>query len=692
MMLQNTSFLIPLATIILMAIIGVLYIWIYRKGLQDIIGIGIITLSLIWITAYILEQSITVNHLKILFDKLQYSGSILLPIGLFLLTARYVNFNKIFNLKYIILISAFPIITLFLVLTNELHHLIWVNARLVLFDSSSLIVKEYNTLYFVSVAYSSMLILAGIIITLINTIKLFIKPDGQNRWKKFFLIPYISIPWLVILVKSLGFNPFPYIDEIPVVTAICTLIIIPFLNRNHIKEIMPIAFETIFENMDDGLILIDGNENILKLNSASQKIFNTSIMKAAGKSVNYLLSEVNENPDVFLGNKDLKIGNNGEQHFYNTRQTKLKDSSGKPLGKVISLRDITKIRKAEENIRYLSFYDKLTRVYNRAFFDIELKRLNTERQMPLSLVIGDVNGLKIVNDAFGHINGDKILRKIADILKLCFRKEDIIARWGGDEFSVLLPNTSFSTTIQIVNRVQEKCRECSTDTMLISISMGVATKEKPNKNNEELLKEAEDRMYRHKLIENQSARSSIIASLGKALKERDYETKEHTKRMKKYSFLFGKVLNLPDSKLDELSLLSTLHDIGKISIPDNIILKPGKLNKTEWKIMSKHSEIGYRIALSSPDLAHIAKFILYHHERWDGKGYPYGLAGHEIPIISRIISIVDAYDAMISDRPYRKALPKEKAIDELKKNSGSQFDPGLIDTFLSKLLIKESVN
>ena len=689
MIWQNINFFIPLITIVFMAILGILYIWIYRKGLQDIVGIEIMALSIIWIVAFILEQSITANHLKVLFDKIQYTGSILIPVGLFFLTARYVNFNKIFKLKYIAIISAFPVITLFLVLTNELHKLVWVDAKLVLFDSFSVIVKEYNTIYFIFVIYTGILILSGIIIILINTIKLFIKPDGENRWKKFFLIPYISIPWLIILAKSLGFNPFPYIDETPIITVICTMVVIVVLNRTKIREIMPMAFKTIFDNMDDGLVLIDRKENVLKLNPASQEIFHTSINKVAGKPVNYLLAGLDENPNVLLGNKDLKIGNNRSQYFYNTRQTEIKSDRGRTLGKVIVLRDITKIRKAEENIRYLSFYDKLTGIYNRTFFDIELKRLDAARQMPLSLVIGDVNGLKIINDAFGHIYGDKLLRKIADILKACFRKEDIIARWGGDEFSILLPNTSYSTTTQIVHRVHKKCMECSTDTMLISISMGVATKENTNENIKELLKEAEDKMYRHKLIENRSARSSITTSLVKALEERNYETEEHTRRMKKFSLLFGQALKLPDSKLDELSLLSTLHDIGNIGIPDNIILKPGKLSRSEWKIMSKHSEIGYRIALSSLDLAHVAKSILHHHERWDGKGYPYGLAGVKIPITSRIISVIDAYDAMISDRPYRKALSKEMAINELNKCSGSQFDPALIDTFVNQLLIKE---
>ena len=203
---QNTSFFIPLISVTFMAVIGIFYIWIYRKGLQDIIGIGIMAISIICISAYILQQSIPLNNLKVLFDKIQYTGTILLPVGLFLLVAKYVNFNKIFKLKYMLLIGAFPIITLFLVLTNEFHRLIWVNASLVLFDSFNLIVKEYNTLYFVFIFYSSILTLAGITIIIVSIIKSYKIPDGQSRWKKLLLIPYVSIPWLIILVKYLGFS------------------------------------------------------------------------------------------------------------------------------------------------------------------------------------------------------------------------------------------------------------------------------------------------------------------------------------------------------------------------------------------------------------------------------------------------------------------------------------------------------
>jgi HD-GYP domain-containing protein (c-di-GMP phosphodiesterase class II) len=156
--------------------------------------------------------------------------------------------------------------------------------------------------------------------------------------------------------------------------------------------------------------------------------------------------------------------------------------------------------------------------------------------------------------------------------------------------------------------------------------------------------------------------------------------------MKIFAKQMGKKLKLSAGQLDELNLLAALHDLGKISIADSIILKPGKLNDEEWKLIKKHPEIGYRISQSSLQLAPISNAILSHHENWDGSGYPHGLRKSEIPLISRIISIVDAYDAMTSDRPYRKAMSKADAIKELKRCSGTQFDPDLVKFFIDKVL------
>jgi HD-GYP domain-containing protein (c-di-GMP phosphodiesterase class II) len=245
------------------------------------------------------------------------------------------------------------------------------------------------------------------------------------------------------------------------------------------------------------------------------------------------------------------------------------------------------------------------------------------------------------------------------------------------------------STLKVVKRIKEKCKK-SKSKIGFTISMGFSTKTKESQNINEVLKEADSNMNKHKLLERKSFHGSIVSSLERALLERDYETEEHVTRMREYSQVLGKELKLSEDQLDELKLLATLHDIGKISIPDNIIFKPGKLNDMEWKIVKKHPEIGHRIAKTTPELSTIADGILTHHEWWDGKGYPRGLKEYEVSIISRIVSIVDAYDAMTSDRPYRKALSKKTAIKELKRCSGTQFDPSLVEAFV-KLLKKNKI-
>ncbi|MCL4377408.1 MAG: HD domain-containing protein, partial [Actinobacteria bacterium] len=280
----------------------------------------------------------------------------------------------------------------------------------------------------------------------------------------------------------------------------------------------------------------------------------------------------------------------------------------------------------------------------------------------------------------------------AEILRSCFRKEDIIARWGGDEFIILLPSTSKITASRIIKRINSLFNKKFYEEFITSISIGVATKESVEENIYELIKVAESNMYRHKLMEKQSLHSSIIVSLQQALEERNYETKEHMSRTKKLALKLGKELNFPDNQLDELSILSTLHDVGKIAITDNIILKPSKLSKGEYEIMKRHTEVGFRIANSTPELVPIANGILSHHERWDGEGYPMGLKGEDIPLIARIMTIIDAYDAMINDRPYRKAHSKKYAINELINCAGKQFDPNLVGKFIEIILKKEREN
>ncbi|MFW5979332.1 MAG: HD-GYP domain-containing protein [Halanaerobium sp.] len=336
-------------------------------------------------------------------------------------------------------------------------------------------------------------------------------------------------------------------------------------------------------------------------------------------------------------------------------------------------------------IKELSYYDSLTGLYNRRFLEAELKRLDTKRQLPISIIMADLNGLKIINDSYGHKKGDEMLKKAAQVLKNSLREEDILARQGGDEFIILLPRTDQKASAEIMQRIQEKTEKVTDLELPLSIALGQAVKESPKEDINETIKRADNQMYENKLSESRSSKSNIVQGLINALAAKSSETKEHALRMTKLAFDFGEKLGLTESDQNRLSLLATLHDIGKINISEKLLNKKGKLTDEEWEILKKHTEQGYKIASSSEEFAAVAEEIFSHHENWDGSGYPRSLKGKKIPYLARIISLVDAYDVMTNERPYSKAVSKEEALAEIKRCAGSQFDPELAAEFIEML-------
>ncbi len=341
-------------------------------------------------------------------------------------------------------------------------------------------------------------------------------------------------------------------------------------------------------------------------------------------------------------------------------------------------------KKSEERITYISFHDTLTGLYNRAYFEEELKRMNHPRFYPLSIVMIDINGLKAVNDAFGHQQGDELLKNLASLLKRNSREVDVLARLGGDEFAIILPNTSKSDVEAFCQRLNRDCQRNSFQPAYLNpnISLGFATQEGTLVNCEEIIKEADNKMYENKLFNAKSREKHLLNAFLTILVKRDVPTESHLQSVAKISSLIGQKMGLKHYDLNRLHLLALLHDIGKIGIPERILFKTEPLTDEEWQTLKNHCQIGYRITKNIPNFSSIAKEVLYHHERWDGTGYPTGLKELEIPLLSRIIAIADAYDVMQSNRNYKKSINQEEAWEEIRKNAGSQFDPELVKVFL----------
>lgn len=350
---------------------------------------------------------------------------------------------------------------------------------------------------------------------------------------------------------------------------------------------------------------------------------------------------------------------------------------------------LKKVEQSEIDNLYLSYYDVLTGSYNRRYYEMEINRMDTEKNLPISVIMADVNGLKMINDAFGHQLGDQLLQNAADAIRSRCREGDVLARWGGDEFVVLMLNTTSEEAETVVTGIKGLCGREISDLVHLSISLGWATKNSADVDFAEILKKAEDDMYKHKIIENEGLRGNLINTIIKTLYEKNPREERHSERVGELAQKIGAAVGLSETEIGKLKLIGHLHDIGKIAIEDGILNKDGRLTEREREEIQRHPDVGYRILSATSEMLDLADCVLSHHERWDGRGYPRGLSGEAIPLEARIIALADSYDAMSSERPYRKALSDEVILYELRRNAGYQFDPSITKTFVEKVLEKK---
>ena len=342
----------------------------------------------------------------------------------------------------------------------------------------------------------------------------------------------------------------------------------------------------------------------------------------------------------------------------------------------------TAIQERESRLVSLGEHDMLTGSKNRFFPENRLPEFEGTDALPLTLMLINVNNMKLVNNIAGYDEGDRLLKLVAECITGRLQDKAFCIRCHGDEFLLVMPNTNPEDAATIGDMIVSDVSQLDLAPITPGVAVGVDTRQFAEQTFQDTYHRAEARMYRNKLTAPGSARGKLIESLTKALSERTHETEVHSCRMARLARALGARLNMDPSSFDDLELLCKLHDVGKVGIPDEILLKPGPIYDNEWTIMRTHPEIGARIVDGTPELAHIAESILCHHERWDGKGYPRNLSGSDIPLISRILSVVDAYDAMVSDRPYHKAIQPDQALAEIARNSGTQFDPIMAREFV----------
>ena len=465
-------------------------------------------------------------------------------------------------------------------------------------------------------------------------------------------------------------------------------------------------FEKTLISIGDGVISIDKDKNVLFMNTIAEELTGWLKNEAIGQPINKVFNIINEltrsrGEDVigkvinsktirYIENHKILISKDGSEKLIENSVAPILDKDNSVVGVVVAFRDFTEKWEKLRKIEHLNFHDDLTGLYNRRFFEEELLRLDKSRNLPMSIIMGDINGLKLINDSFGHKTGDELLKMSAYAIKNACREDEIVARFGGDEFAIILPKSSAAQVEGIIDRIKCSLLSLKISGIDVSVAFGFGTKNHIEQDILTIVKEAEDYMYRNKLFESSSMHFKTIEIISNALFEKNGRELLHSERVSKLCELLALKLGFDKDHIAFIKTTGLMHDIGKIAIEDNILNKVGKLSVDEYKEIKKHPEIGYRILGSVSEFSELAIHVLQHHEKWDGSGYPKGLKGEEISVDARIIALADTYDAITSYRTYHNIRSKDVAIEEIKRCLGTQFDPRLGNKFIE--LVSENAD
>ncbi len=696
----------------------------------------------IYSLGYIMELNVHSLDRMIFWNQFQYLGIPFFGAVWILFNLEYYNLKLKESLIFKISIFVIPLITFFIRMTNQYHNLYYTNistSNIADFDVLSL---GKGSWYYVHSAFVTICAIASIfiIVRMQKTNKKVSSPVA------FVIMLIILVPYAGIILNILNIGS-TNLDFSAISLPLVSALLFYILFKNDFLKFTSFARDRIFDNLAKGVLIINPKFEIVDYNNSARVIFPSLHEEVTVVSLESLLNEADlrmtsiedivkqqvendemphisaeANPELLskvidyktffenylsnLGNnsKDILVENN--KRYYYIKGSKILAFNGKFIAYAILFSEITDIvesniskqiiaRELEDErnvlsktlmqVNYLNYHDQLTGVYNRRYFEMKIVEFDNEKYLPLSVIMADVNGLKLANDAFGHLIGDSLLREASSIMQANTMESDVFSRVGGDEFVFLMPNTSFADAEKFVKRMTAEISLKKVQNLQLSISFGINTREIMESQIYDVYKKAEDNMYEHKLTESHLMRVNTIEQIVDTLFERLPAEKDHADKVSGLCAKFADKIGMSRRIKDILLTAASLHDIGKVAI-DYAIIDTGLEEEKETGIITKrHSEIGYRILGSVNEMGGVANIVLEHHENWDGSGYPKGLNGDEISVEARILRITDSYDAMVNGRKNQKPLTKEMAIADIRMNSGILFDPVFAEEFIDMI-------
>ena len=553
--------------------------------------------------------------------------------------------------------------------------------RLVSFYDSEIYLLAPKKIFYVHLLFQC-LILAWICVVLI--MKFLSLP--RSYWKRYYLVILGLV--IVVLGNMVHLNGVFHLGvDISVLTYGVLGILMyfntfryaPMINRNLTRNL-------ILDYMEEPILLFNYDGRLSEASEDMKKILppfcltpRMKIHEFFDKSGIDAVKDITRNQNFACY---FKVDD--KTHNYDVSFSCMRDERNKIVGYMMLFHDVTQMHEANYALEQSITYDALTGLFNKQSFYTQLPQWEDDRYWPVSVCICNIDNLKRFNQQYSMGFGDELIRKLSICVKQHVGVDNYIAKVDEGDIVAMVENTGEEEATKIFENIRmQMAKVCEEEE--VSIEYGIYTIENMDISIREAVEEARRSMRRKKMLKQASASSSIVDSLKQTLTESDFQTEEHVERTQKMAARLGKAMNLKSTEIAKLELLAVLHDIGKVAIPQNVLRKRGKLSEKERKIIEQHTVKGYRIAKSSPELADIAEGILAHHEKWDGSGYPNGWKEEEIPLLARIISAVDSHDVMVNDRPYHKAMSEKLAIEELRRCSGTQFDPYVIEVFTDLL-------